>query len=325
MERTITLKCGAFFHYICGKLAEFNATHALHAQIPCAGEVTFTMKPLLQQLPPSPGTSFVARSFRTPYYEVDWHHHTECELILFTNAAGLARVGNHIGPFERNDIYFLGPHLPHTFQKRHPDSVAEAMVVQFKEDFWGAQFIRVPENRGLGQLLRTAERGLKISGSSKDKLIPLIRALEHSRGPNRILMLYECLDIIAAGGDFAPLSTERHEPPNAKDAACIQRVLRFTLEHFKEPIHLHDIASVACKSVPAFCTYFKRTTKQSYIDFLNEVRVAHACTLLAQTGKPVVEICYESGYRTLSNFHKQFLKLKGLTPLRYRRQAAAFR
>ena len=75
-------------------------------------------------------------------------------------------------------------------------------------------------------------------------------------------------------------------------------------------------------SVPAFCNYFKRSTKKTYIDFLNEVRVGYACNLLMDTKKPVIDICYESGYNTMANFHKQFLKIKKLTPLQYRKSFA---
>jgi len=50
------------------------------------------------------------------------------------------------------------------------------------------------------------------------------------------------------------------------------------------------------------------------------VRIGHACKLLIDTQKPVLEICYESGFNTLANFNKQFLKMKRLTPSAYRKQ-----
>ena len=72
-------------------------------------------------------------------------------------------------------------------------------------------------------------------------------------------------------------------------------------------------------SVPAFCNYFRKSTKKTYIDFLNEIRISHACQLLIDTQKPVLEICFESGFNTVANFNKQFLKLKKTTPSSFRK------
>ena len=41
------------------------------------------MKPLIEKLPLNEDGSFVARIYRTPYFEVPWHQHVEYELILF--------------------------------------------------------------------------------------------------------------------------------------------------------------------------------------------------------------------------------------------------
>ena len=84
-------------------------------------------------------TSFVAETHRTPNFEVPWHQHIEYEMILFTEGAGLSFIGNYVGEFQVGDIFFLGPNLPHTFQKSG-DLITSAIVVHFKDDFWGKEF-----------------------------------------------------------------------------------------------------------------------------------------------------------------------------------------
>jgi hypothetical protein len=69
------------------------------------------MKPLIEKLPLTADASFVARTHKTPDFEVPWHQHTELELILFTEGAGLSFIGNYVGEFEVGDIFFLGPNL----------------------------------------------------------------------------------------------------------------------------------------------------------------------------------------------------------------------
>ena len=115
------------------------------------------------------------------------------------------------------------------------------------------------------------------------------------------------------------LSTEEVKLSNPKDKERIEEVFRYTMELFRQPISLADVAEVAGLSVPAFCNFFKKSTKKTYIDFLNKVRVGHACKLLIETDLKIINICYESGFNTLANFNKQFLKVKQLTPSKYRK------
>ena len=275
------------------------------------------MKPLIQKLPLTESTSFVAKTFRTPNFEVGWHQHVEYELILFTEGSGLSFIGNHVGEFETGDIYFLGSNLPHTFQKSG-DQVTSAVVVQFRNDL----FIQIPETRAIHLLFQTSMQGLKMQGDTKLKLAALIKELETATGFKRILILSECLEIMAANNEYMTISTQEVKHLNPKDKDCIDRIFQFTIDSFKEPVSLAQVASIACMSIPAFCNYFKRSTKKTYIDFLNEVRIGYACNLLVDTKKSVLDICYESGYNTMANFHKQFLNVKGLTPLQYRKSFA---
>jgi AraC-like DNA-binding protein len=278
------------------------------------------VKPLIQKLPLQENSSFVARTYRTPHFEVGWHQHTEHELILFTEGAGQSFVGNHVGEFETGDIYLLGSNLPHTFQKRQPGLITAAVVVQFREDCWGPGFLEMPECRAVRELLALADTGLKISGDSRTALQPLLTRLETATGFRRVTLLLECLELLSTRQEFHSVSTQVVRPPNPKDKANIDRVFQFTIDHFKKPLTLTDVAGIACMSVPAFCAYFKKSTKKTYLDFLHEIRISFACSLLTDTTKPIPEICLESGYQTLANFHKQFFKFKAITPLQFRKQ-----
>lgn len=144
------------------------------------------MKPLIQKLPLSENTSFVARTYRTPYFETSWHQHIEYELILFTEGRGLAFIGNYVGGFEAGDVFLLGADLPHTFQKQRKEMIGNCVVVQFRGDFWGDQFLELPESKVIKQLLTNSSKGLKIDPAPSGKLRSMIADLEfttatHSR------------------------------------------------------------------------------------------------------------------------------------------------
>jgi AraC-like DNA-binding protein len=277
------------------------------------------MKLLVQKLPLSERTSFVARTYRTPEFEVPWHQHVEYELILFTEGCGLGFIGNHVGRFESGDIYFLGPNLPHTFQKLESNLLTSAIVVQFREDLLGNNFVLLPECYQIMKLFKKSMQGLKIEGNCRTLLQPLIKELETLRGFQRIIRLCECLNLIEKRDEFKCLSTQTIVPLNYKDQKRIDEIFQFTIDSFKEPISLSDVAKVVCLSVPAFCNYFKKSTKKTYVYFLNEIRIDYACRSLIDTELTILNICYKSGYNTLANFNKQFLKIKKMTPSQYRK------
>jgi AraC-like DNA-binding protein len=277
------------------------------------------MKPLVEKLHLSQNTSFVARTYRTPQFEVPWHQHVEHELILFTEGEGTAFIGNYIGAFATDDIFFLGSNLPHTFQKANKELITSAVVVQFTANFWGPAFLDLPECAAVKKLLDISAKGLRIHAAAKAHLIPLVKELEHLQGFSRIIRLCECLEHIATTHAYETVSTQDTKTFQARNKDRIDKIVQYTIDNFQEPVTLAAVAGTAGMSIPAFCSYFKKSTKKTYIDFLNEIRIGHACKLLIDTQKNILDICYESGFNTLANFNKQFLKMKQSTPSAYRK------
>ena len=278
------------------------------------------MKPFIEKLPLTEDRSFVAQTHRTPNFEVPWHQHVEYELILFTRGAGLSFIGNYVGTFETGDVFFLGSNLPHTFQKSHEDLITSAIVVHFKENFWGEEILNLPESKSIQDLLQRSMHGIKVNGKAKEILQETIKELEAKKGFWRITKLCECLCILAETKEYITVSTQEIKALNPKDQERIDRVFHYTMENFKEPIQLSLISEKAGMSIPAFCNYFKKRTKKTYIDFVNEVRVGHACKLLLTTQMSVLQICFECGFNTVANFNRQFLKIKKTTPSQFRKK-----
>ena len=162
--------------------------------------------------------------------------------------------------------------------------------------------------------------GLKINGAPKEKLQDHIKNLETAKGFWRITKLCECLSILAETKDYITVSTQEIKALNPKDQDRIDSVFQYTMENFKEPIRLSLISKKAGMSIPAFCNYFKKRTKKTYIDFVNEVRIGHACKLLLTSQMSVLQICFECGFNTVANFNRQFLKIKKATPSQYRKK-----
>lgn len=278
------------------------------------------MKPLLQRLPLSEQTSFVARTYTTPLFETTWHQHPEIELILQLKGKGICFIGNHIGDFQQGDIFLLGPNLPHEFRKEEKEIECSVMVIHFDKAFFGDPFWRLPESHEILQLLDRSLSGFKLSPGYAPALAEAIRRLEHAYGFERIVLLCQCLSFISREKNKEMLSTFPDNGMEACNDDKINRVFEFTISHFQDPILLAEVASIANMSVSAFCRYFKRNTKKTYVEFLTEIRIGHACHSLVNTDKTILRIAYDSGFNTIANFNKSFLKFKGLKPSAYKKK-----
>ena len=55
------------------------------------------MKTLIQKLPRTKDTSFIAKTYETPYFETPYHQHDEYELMVIKKGFGTAFIGDYIG------------------------------------------------------------------------------------------------------------------------------------------------------------------------------------------------------------------------------------
>ena len=71
-----------------------------------------------------------------------------------------------------------------------------------------------------------------------------------------------------------------------------------------------------------FMSQFKKNVGFSAVEYILHYRINYACKLLTDTSHTVSEIAYESGFHNLSNFNRQFIRMTGCTPLKYRKKNA---
>ena len=87
--------------------------------------------------------------------------------------------------------------------------------------------------------------------------------------------------------------------------------------HFKEKINLDTICETVGYSKEYFCRQFKKYTSMSFLEYLSQVRVAHARNLLANSGLSITQICFECGFGCLRSFNRAFSKKFECSPKKY--------
>jgi AraC-like DNA-binding protein len=89
------------------------------------------------------------------------------------------------------------------------------------------------------------------------------------------------------------------------------------ITHFKNKIYLEQVAAVSGLTPNSFCRYFKAKTGKTYSQALLEIRVGYACKLLIENRVSIKHLCFESGFKNFTCFHKNFKQITGKTPQDY--------
>ena len=254
----------------------------------------------------------------------NWHYHLEYELTFTVNSLGQRYVGDSIESYGDGDLALLGSNLPHTWMsqdKANREQPHLAHVFWIKPDWIHALVDTSNELKAIKALLARSNRGLVWSPASADAVRPLIDSMRTLSPAGRLARLIEVLAILAEAHDCRTLCAPRpeHDPIRLTDRPRIDRALEYIHKHYQSDIAMADLAELAALSISGLHRLFKRHTRQTVGEYITQLRIGKACSLLVSTEKPISCIADEVGYSNLSHFNRQFLSIKKLTPREFRR------
>lgn len=89
--------------------------------------------------------------------------------------------------------------------------------------------------------------------------------------------------------------------------------IKYLEQNFKNDINIDEIAKFASMSVPSLHKNFKRATSLSPIQFIKQLRLHNAHSLLL-SGYNASNAAFESGYTNSAQFSREFKRLFGMSP-----------
>lgn len=101
----------------------------------------------------------------------------------------------------------------------------------------------------------------------------------------------------------------------------IEHSVRFILTHYQRPLSLTEIAAYVGLSASRFEHLFREQTGTSPMQLLRLLRMREAEVLLSRTRLSIKEVVARVGLGDCSHFAKDFRRIHGVSPLRYRRYA----
>lgn len=260
---------------------------------------------------------------RGPDFGCVWHHHPEIELTWVRRGGTERWVGDKLTPLKPGDMALLGSDLPHDYRNDRPQGLrsrgVEAIVVQFMPNLLGDDWLRQSTMSRVRELFQRARRGLEITGRTRKRMTRILPQMVKAAGLRRIILLLELLECLENSRDLKEIASVGFDPASRGDSSDrIGPVCDHIEANLTHEIYLADLARLTGLSESAFSRLFRKSTGRTVPQYINELRIARACRLLAETDKTVGEITEMCGYPSPAHFQKQFQRFEHRSPLAYR-------
>ncbi|MGZ3813309.1 MAG: AraC family transcriptional regulator [Mucilaginibacter sp.] len=282
------------------------------------------IKASYEVLQPASGHSFLIRKFGKTAFDAPYHFHDEYELTYILHGEGKRYVGSHMEDFSSGDLVLLGSNLPHCWKletNEQDHDAASAIVIQFSANFLGDDFFNKDELQGIKRLLQKSGSGISFNDATRSSVNRSMKQLAEEKSNFKMLIsLLEILQRLAISNEYILLDQQRSVAEQSRaEQERINPVFAYLVENFRGQVSLDEASSIAHMTPNAFCKYFKKITRKTFMETVIEYRLNYATQQLVQTDKPISEISFDSGFGDVSHFYKMFKHKMSQSPLNYRK------
>lgn len=239
---------------------------------------------------------------------VHFHEFFEIELIL--EGEGEHMLNGERTVARRGSIYLMTPADFHMLELTPPSRL---VTIMFDE--------RVISDGLMDEIMRTeGNLSFQLDEDEVNALDAVATMLENEE-KRHDRYSQECISHLI---EYVVTAMLRHSTSLGKDtqerhAHSINGALRYLYAHFRENPTVSEMAALAGYTPNYFSKLFIDVTGKSYSEYLNQLKINLAKTLLDATSQTVSEIAYSCGFNSLSNFYRAFGQQIGCSPLEYRK------
>lgn len=255
-----------------------------------------------------------------------WHFHEEHKLIYIAKGKGILHVGDSVGNFEMDDLFYIGSHIPYKLEKQteHNEMEYQAYVLQIDSNFFNQFDIKSKDFIFIQTFLETSKRGSKYMLTDNYSIPNLLKDFINN-DDNIYQNAINFLNIILQLSNLKSENLASRTWINKYSVydKRLDKVKKYIIQNIHKPITLLEIANIAGMNKTAFCRYFRSKTEKSYTFYVNELRISIATQLLSDERKQITvsEACYQTGFNSLSYFNKIFKKINGISPSDYKKKS----
>lgn len=253
-----------------------------------------------------------------PRYEMPFHWHMECELILVLQGRfSLSLDGENLELYA-GESAFLPEGIIHGGTPH--DCIYECIVFDMDRFLQDSTICRERYTSMLGPGARIQTRFS--SGSNVGRIVnQLFEAMEKERPGYEFIttgLLWQFIGTVLQQRQYTKPAKEDRR--SHRRAMQIKRALRRIRRDYAAPLTLDQLAAEAELAPQYFCRVFRQVTGRTPVDYLNYYRIECAAELLCATEDSVTDIALSCGFNDLSYFIRLFRHYKGSTAGQFRKQ-----
>ena len=109
------------------------------------------------------------------------------------------------------------------------------------------------------------------------------------------------------------------EKQEQEENYLVNTAKEYIQENYMNNLSLTDVANVISVTPGYLSTLFTQNTEYSFVDYLNKVRIDHACNFLHDSSLKTYEVAYKVGFKDEKYFTKVFKKVTGVNPSQFRK------
>lgn len=282
------------------------------------------MKSLQFSVPADINKSIRIQEDIMPNFYPYFHRHTETQIMWILKGHGTLAIEQNLFNFEAGDIFYLGANQSHVFRgnfAKNEKQKVHSISIFFDPHKQMAAFFGLPEFEELKNFINHSEVGFQVASKLTNSIGENIAALQKTKGVDQIIDFIRILNHLMHNRHLhIPLSPEKKLPDHISDTD--KRIIdaqNYIKKNFAQhKLTLDLIAKEACMTPQAFCRSFKKRTRITYTEYLNELRVQRACRLLtASSMYSISSVAFNSGFNSLTNFNRVFKSIMKYSPKEY--------
>lgn len=233
----------------------------------------------------------------------------------------------HLGP---GDAFIIPPGFPHSLH--FESTYSEMYSLIFDESLFHAGFARSNAH----QFLAGLQTGSVLSGqavrlrvmldeSQRTSILSLLDCLLRQQEVDcpaelsAVPSLISCVVYLLAQGYYQQPHNARQPDELMSYNSTLHQCTRYIDSHYKENISLTALAKQFGLSRSTFCAVFPRFTGLSVRRYIAQKRILEAQMLIRSSPELTLgEIAAEVGYEDTTTFYRNFLRIAGVSPSKYR-------
>ena len=283
------------------------------------------MKVLPFTIPTSHDKTILVQEDREPHFYPHLHRHEEIQLTLILKGEGTLLVGNNMYSFGPNEAFLVGANIPHVFKSDvsyfAPNCGKEihALSIFFNTKGKLMSLFDLPELKSVYSFFSSNYSGFKIPAKAFSDISIRVWNMKYAQGMDQLMQFFQLLQSLSGLEDIDPLSPDA--PPTTfsdHEGVRISNIYHYIMQNYSRDITLEDVAKAAFMTPQAFCRYFKKHTRVTFVTFLNEVRINEARKKLVDGSyDSISSVAYDCGFNSITNFNRVFKSTTGKSPREY--------